>query len=169
MQIFQNSIEGLYNIVSTLDKAIVVGADGTGKTTLIKKAVNKRVFKFGRENVDLYFHGDKQKLLDNYDVFDRHPIIDYTLYNIARDNNVSINNVHTEVKSLDLFNNTFVEDIEKYKNIIWLRKPKINVLEKGNRDPDWVKKNLQKIYSVYESFFFELKQKDINVSIYEEI
>lgn len=169
MQIFQNSIEGLYNIVPTLDKAIVVGADGTGKTTLIKKAVNKRVFKFGRENVDLYFHGDKQKLLDNYDVFDRHPIIDYTLYNIARDNNVSINNIHTEVKSLNLFNNTFVEDIEKYKNIIWLRKPKINVLEKGNRDPDWVKKNLQKIYSVYESFFFELKQKDINVSIYEEI
>lgn len=169
MQIFQNSIEGLYNIVSTLDKAIVVGADGTGKTTLIQKASNKRVFKFGRENVDLYFHGDKQRLLDNYDVFDRHPIIDYTLYNIARDNNISISNIHTEVKSLNLFNDTFVSDIEKYKNIIWLRKPKINVLEKENRDPDWVKKNLQKIYSVYESFFFELKQRDINISIYEEV
>lgn len=170
MKITQLSIQELSNILPSLDKAIVVGADGTGKTTLINnKAQRQRVFKFHRDNVHLFFNGDKNKLISNYDIFDRHPIIDYKLYDVARDKNISHLNVHQEIKSLNLFNDNFYNDIVKYKNIIWLKKPKINILSENNRDPDWVKDNIKKIYLAYESFFFELKKHPIDITIYEEI
>lgn len=77
--------------VNAGNKIIITGLDGSGKTTELKKHIGSlKYIKTDASTSDWYFNTTNmdqtetiREFLDEYNLFDRHPIIDYAVYHYA--------------------------------------------------------------------------------------
>lgn len=148
-EIFDIMVESRYPI-------IVVGADGTGKTTLIEDVKRfdplKHSFKYSRDNAQKWLDSEVG-LEEDYDIFDRHPVIDWPVYESVRQRDTCSEKAYRKRVKLWLSLPKVTETL-RCKLIVWLRNRHIEAKE--GRDLDFVIGQQDYIDHQYEIFFQHL-------------
>lgn len=152
---------GLLNrLGSPATPAIVVGCDGTGKTTLINEVRgDKTVLKFTRESADGWMNNPKLAL---WTIYDRHPVIDWPVYEAVRDPSIDVREMLEQWFSLPVVRETLYG-----ATIVWLTHQYAKTAE--DRDLSFVVGKDDRIKEMYEEFFSVAKDKDITMLVLKEV
>lgn len=145
-------------------KTIITGLDGTGKSTLISKIYPvMNCIKFNHQTNAIWDKAYKECL--SYDVFDRHPLIDFPVHNYVQ-------NIGGDDYKMNQYFNEFIEKNElQYKvfsYIFYLNVPKIK-LGMNDRDPSWAIDDYHRTEEAYNEFLGILDKNFNNLVIMKEI
>ena len=142
---------------------IVVGSDGTGKTTFCKDFCEKHgmnCFHYTRENAKHWLEGDRKwaKEMAQYHVFDRHPVIDWPVYEYAFGN-------MTKDQIAEWIETERVQYLLSYAGVLWFKHKYVQPsVERGDL-PEAVQ-FAEKVDEGYELFFELLKQTKVPFNVY---
>lgn len=145
---------------------ILAGADGTGKSYIAQQLyMQKHVFKFCRKSALMWTSGweDFKVVEDCFDLYDRHPVIDWPVYQAAYegwDVPQTIEEIHSWVHSAK------VQETLRGKTVVFLnRQYTAPSVERG--DPETVIQNAMCIRRAYLIFYKALealpKGRDIRI------
>jgi len=152
-----NIITGILR--DTKDNVIVTGLDGSGKSTIVKQYFGlANILQLGEGGSKHYFGSPHtaQFINEYIRIFDRHPLIDNLVYEVAwREDQESIN----DVSLLSSFNNF---DYKFIKNIILLLDDEFLP---ENHESHWTTKKRKTIIYCYKKLmeYIETKYKTINI------
>lgn len=139
---------------------IVVGCDGTGKTTLIEEWHGKKeVIKFTRESADGWEANPDPK---PWSIYDRHPVIDWPVYEAVRIPDTDEANLFS-----DWLDRPTVADVLSKVTVVWLTHQYTKTAE--GRDLDFVVGKDDRIQEMYEKFFAVAKAKNVSMHIIKEV
>lgn len=142
---------------------ILVGADGTGKSTLCQ-ATRMRSFHYTRDNAKDWLDGNAAwaQKMSQYDLFDRHPVIDWPVYEYAFGN-------MTQEQMAEWLTRPYVIAELSGKTVLWLTHRFVEPsLERGDL-PEAVEYTV-KVPNAYRLFFRLMVESPtlFNVHVIEE-
>ena len=139
---------------------IVVGCDGTGKTTLIEEAHGeKEVIKFTRESAADWESNPDPKA---WSIYDRHPVIDWPVYEAVR-----IPDTDETMLFAYWLDRPTVADVLSRVTVVWLTHQYAKTSE--GRDLDFVVGKDDRIQEMYEKFFAIAEAKNVCMHLYKEV
>jgi GTPase SAR1 family protein len=139
---------------------IVVGCDGTGKTTLIEDWHGKKeVIKFTRETANDWDSNPEPKAGS---IYDRHPVIDWPVYEAVR-----IPGTDETTLFAYWLDRPTVADVLSKVTVVWLTHQYTKTAE--GRDLDFVVGKDDRIQEMYEKFFAIAKAKDVCMHVIKEV
>lgn len=139
---------------------IVVGCDGTGKTTLIEEAHgDKEVIKFTRDSAADWESNPEPKA---WSIYDRHPVIDWPVYEAVR-----IPETNETMLFAYWLDRPTVADVLSKVTVVWLTHQYTKTAE--GRDLGFVVGKDDRIQEMYEKFFAIAEAKNVCMRLYKEV